>query len=321
MLGKLNPNQLQRYVLSQITKKRKETLISAVDGGDCAILRSERYLYVTSDPITASGSNCGRLAVNICANDLAASGAEPLAILLTLLLPQTETLESVETIMRECESEAQKLHLDIVGGHTEFTDSVNRIVISATALGLSDRFFVNRPEQGDHIYVSKHLALEGTAILAQDYADELKLTESEFAEAKNCIQSISVVKESAICQKCEVSAMHDITEGGVTGALKELCSASHTGAELYEERLPYLEVTNKICTQLGLDKHNLLSSGSMLIVSHDANIVQAMKNEGILLTEIGEITAGDCVNFHTADGIQTVEVRAEEITKMTGRKK
>ena len=50
-------------------------------GEDCAIVNfGEDKCVLSTDPITGSASNIGKLAVNINCNDIASAGVEPLGI-------------------------------------------------------------------------------------------------------------------------------------------------------------------------------------------------------------------------------------------------
>lgn len=60
--------------------------------------------------------------------------------------------------------------------------------------------------------------------------------------------------------------MHDITEGGVLGAVWEICELSGLGCEILEKQIPVDELTLKFSEVLNFDWKRLISSGSMLIV-------------------------------------------------------
>ncbi|MFR6641016.1 MAG: AIR synthase-related protein [Christensenellales bacterium] len=62
----------------------------------------------------------------------------------------------------------------------------------------------------------------------------------------------------------EVKAMHDATEGGVLGAVAEICSNAKLGSLLYEEKMPVDALTKRLCADYGVDPLRLLSSGSMI---------------------------------------------------------
>ena len=194
---------------------------------------------------------------------------------------------------------ADKLGIDIIGGHTEVTDAVNRIVISSTAIGRtpSDRLVSSSGAcPGDKIVMTKYAALEGTYIISNDHKDKLNdvLTFDEFEEACKAGDFISALNDGMIGAANGATAMHDVTEGGVFGAVYEMCDASGCGCCLYRDDIPVLDVTKKICNALKLDYCRLIGSGSMLITAPDADrIISALAHSGIKAAVIGCITAKD----------------------------
>ncbi|MDR3363932.1 MAG: AIR synthase family protein [Clostridiales Family XIII bacterium] len=301
--GKLDNETLRRLVLGRTGAPREEVITGAGIGEDCAILDFGPYECVLStDPITATAERIGTLAVHISCNDIAASGAQPLAILLTLLLPETVTEAEIAEIARQADEAAKALGIQIVGGHTEITDAVTQPLVSATAVGRAaagnSKHSAGRPALGDLIIVTKQLALEGTAIAAERCAEELRsvLTDEEHARAVAMLGKISVVKEGVAAGRVGARAMHDITEGGVLGAVWEVCARAGVGAEIAAAALPFDAVTLKICAALGLDPMRLISSGSMLIVIAEekrAALFDAFARAGADASVIGRIAERD----------------------------
>jgi len=273
-IGKLDNETLERVVLGRIGKPREEVIVGPGIGEDCAVLDFGEYECVLStDPITAGASRVGTLAVHISCNDVASNGIEPMAIMLTVLLPPSTTEEEVEEIARQADEAAKELGVQIIGGHTEVTDAVTQPLISAVAIGRAPRS-ENKTKGdvpcvlcGDLLVVTKKLALEGTALAAEQRESDLRayLTEEELAHAKAMLGRISVVKEGVIAGRSGVKAMHDVTEGGALGAVWEVCARAGAGAEIEAAALPFDDVTMTVCAVLGLDPMRLISSGSMLI--------------------------------------------------------
>ena len=295
-IGKLDNEMLERLVLGKTGMSREEVIKGAGIGEDCAVLDFGSYDCVLStDPITASAERIGALAVHVSCNDIAANGTEPIAIMLTVLLPPSVTEDEIEEIARQAHETAKDLGVSIIGGHTEITDSVNRPLISAVALGRATKQeIIEEPEAGDVILVTKSLALEGTGILAEKYSDILRraMSDDEIDRAKAMLDRVSVVKEGVIAGKIGVSAMHDITEGGVLGAVWEVCSLKKTGAEIKMENLPFEDETLALCAYLGIDPLKLISSGSMLIVARQGKelaLTKALQEAGIPVTTIGHM--------------------------------
>ena len=270
-IGKIDNEMLERLVLGKTGAPRDEVIVGPGIGEDCAVLDFGEYECVLStDPITAGAARVGTLAVHISCNDVASNGIEPLAIMLTVLLPPSATEEEVEEIARQADEAAKSLDVQIIGGHTEVTDAVTQPLISAVAVGKAPRRAEGQEsgiEAGDLLVVTKKLALEGTALAAIKREKELRpyLTDEEFEYAKTRFDQISVVKEGVIAGRVGVKAMHDITEGGALGAVWEICTRAGLGAEIEAVKLPFEEVTMTICAVLGLDPMRLISSGSMLI--------------------------------------------------------
>jgi len=145
------------------------------------------------------------------------------------------------------------------------------------------------------IVVTNKLALEGTALAAEQKEKELGfyLTDGEIAYAKSMIERISVVKEGVIAGSLGVEMMHDVTEGGVLGAVWEVCARAGVGAEIEAGALPFDEVTMTVCAALGLDPMRLISSGSMLMcVPEDlwAALNGKLSEAGIEAGVIGRVT-------------------------------
>ncbi len=131
-IGKVPESVLKRSIFKQIHTKRPEVLVGAGVGEDCAAMElapGEVFVFST-DPITGTEKNMGSLAVQITANDLASAGAEPVAMLLTVLLPPSADEPLIRTLMQEVDEACGKLNIQIMGGHTEITAVVNQPVIS-----------------------------------------------------------------------------------------------------------------------------------------------------------------------------------------------
>ncbi|MCL1809167.1 MAG: AIR synthase-related protein [Clostridiales bacterium] len=294
--GKLDSRLLEEIVFNNIKFKREEVLKRPGIGEDCAAIDFGDYKCVMStDPITASASQIGKLAVHVSCNDIASDGVEPLGIMLSVMLPVGTTEEEVGEIMRQAGGAAAELGVEIIGGHTEITPAVSQPVIVSTAIG---RAPAARPEQkvrpGDLVFMTKSAGLEGSGIIAYDHEDELlgRLSPLEIEEAKSYLELISVVKEGVVAGEIGFSAMHDVTEGGLLGAVWELCHSSGVGAEVWHEAIPVTVTTQKICGIYGIDPLCLISSGSMVIITAAENkdeLTRKMCEAGVKLTLIGEV--------------------------------
>ena len=150
-----------------------------------------------------------------------------------------------------------KLGIAILGGHTEVLSSIQDPIIVCTALGRcpKDKYVTSTGQRvGDTVLLVKAVGLEGSAILALEHGDQLgNVPDDLIAAAKGYLGEISIVKEALAARDAGVTAMHDVTEGGLYGACLELVQASGKGIRLYQEQVPIRPATRAICRELGLD--------------------------------------------------------------------
>lgn len=311
--GKLTPSELQSIIFGIVKRRREEVLLSAGFGEDCAVLKIDENILVTTDPITTKCNNIGNLAINVNANDISASGGEPIAVTITILAPSDSSTEEIKNIMLDAEEAAEQLNIDIVGGHTEFTDAVNRIVVNCTMIGkVSEPVNSSGAKSGDSIIMTKYAAIEGTLILAE----RIKEISAQYQKELEWMRvNLSVITEGRIASRHKVSAMHDVTEGGVFGAVAEMCGGLK-GALIDVKSIPIMPVTKMLTEKYGLNVYKLIGSGSMLMTTDKPiKLIKALNESGIPAIEIGIINNSGKVIADYGDRYVSVEVEVDEILK------
>ena len=299
--GKLPEAALERSVLKQLGKRRKEVLSGAAVGEDCAAIQAgeDEVLVLSTDPITGASQDVGALAVHITVNDLASSGAEPLGLMVSLLLPEGIAESRVRALMKSMDDECAVLGIEVMGGHTEVTGAVNRPIVTVTGVGKVKRdelVLTGGARPGDSIVMTKWAALEGTSIIAKEKREELleRFPAQLAEEAAGFDRYLSVVPEARIGVKYKVSAMHDVTEGGIYGALWEMAGASGLGLVANLRDIPIRQETVEICNHFDLNPYKLISSGSKLMATDRGDeLVRELKAAGIHAAVIGCFTKGN----------------------------
>jgi hydrogenase expression/formation protein HypE len=303
--GKL-PNDLLENFLAGFSFNDPSVLINAGVGEDAAAVNivQEEILVIKSDPITFATDSIGHYAVLINANDIATSGAAPRWFLTTLLFPPGVTPSAVRQVMQELETMCRRWGITLCGGHTEITDAVSRPVITGMMVGTvtKDRLVDKRNIQpGDSVLLTKALAVEGTAVIARDHGDRLSvfgMSESEIETAKQLLSSISILEEAKIVSDSGWgTAMHDVTEGGLSTALLELSIAGGYGIQINVDDIPVFPLTEKICRLLHIDPMGLIGSGSLLICCRrkkSESLMKKIKSAGIDIARIGEVLEPGC---------------------------
>jgi hydrogenase expression/formation protein HypE len=256
-------------------------------------------LVVTSDPITFVTDRIGTYTVLINANDIATAGAVPQWLMTTLLFPGGSTPSQIFQVMTDIHQACKAWGITLCGGHTEITDAVRRPVVVGTlgaAMERADLIDKKNMRPGDHILLTKGVAVEGTAIIAQTFAERLMaagLEADELAAARDLVHHISILPEAAIARATAgVSAMHDVTEGGLATALTEVSTAGGHAIEIHLDRIPILPLTTRICAALDIEPLGLIGSGSLLIVCRPGTadgLLRAINDQGIAAACIGEV--------------------------------
>jgi len=297
-IGKVPTEVLKEVIFSNIKHRRPEVLVRPNIGEDCAVVDFGDYVCVMStDPITGATKDIGSLAIHISCNDIASSGVEPLGIMLTIMAPPNTTKEDLGYVMKEANRAAASINVEIIGGHTEITDAVNRMIISATAIGrqLKNKLVLSEGAKlGDAVFMTKHAGLEGVSIIARDLEEKLKdkVSYDIIKSAQDFSNNVSVVKEGMLASSIGVNSMHDVTEGGIFGAIWELAEVSGLGIEVYEDNISIRNETLEICQLFSINPMRLISSGVMVMtIPQDMKnmLIEAFNKEGMDITEIGKI--------------------------------
>ncbi|HEX3029515.1 MAG TPA: AIR synthase family protein [Clostridia bacterium] len=297
-IGKVPNEELKKIILDKIKHKRDEIILRPQIGEDCsAVDFGENVCVLTTDPITGTAHEIGRLAVQVSCNDIASAGVEPLGLMVTILAPPGTRESELELLMTDLCGTADELNVDIMGGHTEITAAVNRFVVITTAIGKAVKgkmVTTAGAKPGDSIVMTKTAGIEGTAIIASEKEKELEEAFGiEFVnKAKEYIKSISVVKEGKIAGEFGVNAMHDVTEGGLLGAVWEVAEASGLGIRIDKNKIPVAHETKMISDYYKIDPLKLISSGSMVIACSDGEgLVKELAQNGISAAIVGTFEA------------------------------
>lgn len=310
----MEPGKLPSDLLARLLERLPadpSVLLGPGLGCDAAAidLGGGRVLVAKADPVTFAGEQIGRYAVHVNANDVACLGAKPAWFLATVLLPEGASPELAEEIFEQIRATCAELDVAPVGGHTEITLGLARPAIAGAMLGVVAREALIRPQDaqaGDHLVLTKAIAIEGTALLARDVPEALRasnVSEEIVDAAARLLErpGISVVREAlAACRAATVHALHDPTEGGLATALWELAQAAGLRARVRRADIPVLPETSALCDALGLDPMGLLASGALIIAVAAAEcdtVCETVREEGIAATCIGELASpkGDAI--------------------------
>ena len=186
--------------------------------------------------------------------------------------------------------------MQIAGGQTRVTTAVKVPCGVVTGIGKISKETHHRlrgAAPGQDVVISKWIGLEGTSLLARQYGELLseRLPVYFVEEAAGFDRLLSVVPEAATAVKSGVCAMHDVSEGGIFGALWELAEGAGVGLTIDLKKLPLRQETVEVCECCNVNPYELLSGGCLLMTCEDGSVlVSALRAEGIAAVTVGKVT-------------------------------
>ena len=222
-------------------------------------------------PIRFPGGSIGELAVNGTVNDLAAAGAKPVAITVSLVLEEGLPADELRAEVEAIAAAAEAAGVEVVAGDTKVVERghADKMYVCTTGVGrLDDRAAprhrddrARRPDPrlgpiGDH----------GTAImLARDEFELDADVTSDTAPLWDAADALlGAAGESLRC-------MRDATRGGVASALNELARASGVSISVREADVPVRPGVAGAAELLGIDPMYVANEGRLVaFVAPDA---------------------------------------------------
>lgn len=258
------------------SRRLVEGLIAPILGNpsldDAALLSlSNASLAFTADsfvvkPLRFPGGSIGELAVNGTVNDLAVSGARPLALLSNLILEAGLESSVLQDELEAMQRAAQRAGVPVVGGDTKVVEhgKADGLFISTSGIGLVDarvRLAATSVRPGDQVLLSGPIGDHGITILLA--RGELDLE----AGLKSDTRPVWPFVEALIGAAAPgLRWMRDPTRGGVATALNELARDAQLAVKLYEEQIPVRDEVRGACEILGLDPLHIANEGQFIAI-------------------------------------------------------
>ena len=332
-IGKLSESVLKRSVLRQLKTKREEILCGAGVGDDCAIFAfsgctkfatcmQEAAVAVQADMDVKTTVSMAHL-ITKCVNNLAVSGAQPIAAMITLLLPQDVEEPYIKQLMKEAEDICSRYSIQIAGGQTRVSTAIHTAFAVVTGYG-------KLPEEGEKkltlaqpgwdLVISKWIGLEGTAAIARNYKEKLSERYPAYLieEAAGFDRYLSVLPEAAIAMKSGACAMHDASEGGIFAAIWELAEGAGVGLDIDLKKLPLRQETVEVCECCNVNPYELKSGGCLVMAADDGqSLITALEKENIPAVIVGRLTDGNDRIIRNEDEVRYMDrPRTDEIYKV-----
>jgi hydrogenase expression/formation protein HypE len=239
----------------------------SVDGLDLAITTDS---YVVR-PLRFPGGSIGELAVNGTVNDLAVSGARPLALSMSLVLEEGLPADDLRAEVDAIAGAARDAGVEIVAGDTKVVERghADGMYICTTGLGRRDPRATLAPtalRPGDRVILSGGIGEHGMAIMLARNEFELDASiESDTCSLWPAVEAL--LDEAGPALRC----IRDATRGGVASVLNELARAAQVAMVVREGDVPVMPAVAGAAEILGIDPMYVANEGKLVaFVAPDA---------------------------------------------------
>lgn len=310
--GKIEQVFFKNFIKDRCGKERGEVKTGPNFGVDVSVINmlNNQTIALASDPLSLIPQlglkESAWLSVHLTANDIATTGFPPLYGQFVLNLPSHFSQQDFKVYWNYIHQFCSDIGLAITGGHTGFVEGQNSTIAGgATFLTIApqDQILTSSFAQpGDAILVTKSCAVSSSAILALSFPETVKNKAGmeNYQRACDSFYDISVLQDALTAvgegNRKHITAMHDVTEGGVLGAIYELAIASDNGALIYDEKIPINETQSSITNIFSLDPRYCIGAGSMIITcktKEAQRTIAQLQKLNIPCTVVGQITERD----------------------------
>ena len=308
--GKVQQDFFSEVIFPQCGKARPEVLIGSQYGVDVSVVQlpGGMAMAMTSDPLTLIPSlglrESAWLSVQILANDMVTTGFVPMYAQFVLNLPTTISAKDFNEYWGYIHQYCEEIGIAITGGHTGQVVGQNSTVAGGgtmiTIAPEADILTSTKAQPGDVIIVTKECALTASSILAMSFPETVKAKAGNEVYQKGCeaFYRTSSIKDGLVAalasEQCkEVTAMHDVTEGGVLGAIYEMAAASGCGVVIENDSLPVGDAQASICNIFDIDVRYVVGAGSMILAAKKEtkdNVLKRLHDNNIPATVVGYFT-------------------------------
>ncbi len=307
-IGKALPRVMEK-ILELSGTSNQNVLEGPRSGLDNSVVRltNDLVLISSTDPVSFIPSIptiSARLSVHSIASDIAASGLRPRYALFDLNLPIQMSDNSLLQYWKHVHLACRDLGIAIVGGHTGRFHGCDYTIIGGCtmfAVGREDAYVTSRMAvDGDDLIATKSAAIEATAVLASTFPRTVsrRLGRETLENSRRLLKRISTVEDSLVSASTGlhekgVTAMHDVTEGGVLSAVLDVAKASGLKATLNEESIPVFDEVRQVCRLFRIDPLKALGQGCLIIAARPektGRIIRSLEKSGIPASQIGNLS-------------------------------
>ena len=238
-----------------------DSAVLAVNGVRIAMTTDS---YVVS-PLFFPGADIGKLAVHGTINDLAVSGARPIALSVGLILEEGLDMAILRRVVASMAEAAAAAGVPIVTGDTKVVNrgKADGLFINTTGVGVVGpdvRLSVDSVRAGDVVILSGYIGDHGMAVMLAREALELDADiESDSAPLHGLVYAL-------LAAAPDTRVIKDPTRGGVASTLNEIASRTGLAISIDEDRVPVRRAVRGACEILGLEPLHIANEGKLVAI-------------------------------------------------------
>lgn len=235
---------------------------TVLTGGQRLAMSTDSYVV---RPLFFPGGCIGDLAVNGTVNDLAMSGARPLALSAGFILEEGLEIEVLGRVVEAMAAAARTAEVPVATGDTKVVDAGHGdgMFINTAGIGVIPDGVDIRPSRAtpdDVVIVSGPIGMHGVAVLSQreglDFGTEV---ETDSAPLHGLVSAMLAVAP-------DLHVLRDPTRGGVAASLCEIAESAGVGITYDETKLPVPAQVAAACAFLGLDAVSIANEGRLIAI-------------------------------------------------------
>ena len=243
-------------------------------------------------PLVFPGGDIGELGVNGTVNDLAVSGAMPLALTAGFVIEEGFPLDELRALTHSAARAAKAAGVAVAAGDTKVVErgAADGLYVTTAGIGLLDPRVDLSPARvrpGDVVLLSGSIAEHGIAVMLA--RGDLRLELDVVSDTAPLHR-----EASALCALgADLRWMRDPTRGGLATTLNELVEGCGASVVLRETAIPVREDVRAACELLGIDPLYVANEGKLVAVVAASAAGAALDALGPRATVIGEVRADD----------------------------
>lgn len=297
-VGNVSQTVLRRSILKQLHTRREESIIQPSVEEMCAAIRIEEdeQVVFTNTSLFGDEKDLAVFAMAHVLNDLWTRGAEPIGVNISILLPPHAYESRLKSMISYAEEVAEGQRIQILNAKAEVSPVLSKSLVTVLGIGKEKKEGLlqsSMGKAGQDVVLVNWIGLEGMLRILREKRGELskRFVPAFLHQIAEQQQYLLAGDELRIAKEFGVSAMHQITEGGILAALWNLAEASGTGIDVDLKKIAIKQETIEVCEHFHLNPYQMTSAGSILLVTHDGEgLVSRLEKNGKKATVIGRLT-------------------------------